>query len=65
MIFSIIINRIARWWRFRRECAWCRPQRYIGGNPWAKTITHGMCKECSEKELREIRREHRLNTAML
>lgn len=46
-----------RWIGWKRICAWHkpRPQR-ISGNPWAPHVTHGMCRECFERELRELKR---------
>jgi len=42
---------LRRWLRLKRVCAWCRPQRWIGGNPFAGRISHGICPRCREKFL--------------
>lgn len=42
---------LARWWHWRRVCSWC--QRRLGGNPWARRITHGVCRDCKNNFLHE------------
>lgn len=37
--------RLARWWQWRRECSWCKQR--MGGNPWARQTTHGLCSACA------------------
>lgn len=32
-----------RWLHWRRECCWCNPPHRIGGNPFAKRVTHTAC----------------------
>jgi hypothetical protein len=35
------------WWKFKRVCAWHQPKpRRMGGNPFARRATHGLCAEC-------------------
>jgi len=41
---------IVRWCSYRRWCAWCA--RPIGGNPFAKRGTSGICRACAETLLR-------------
>lgn len=45
------------WFQFKRVCAWCKPMRYLGGNPFAKQVTHGMCSKCFCKMARELELE--------
>ena len=45
---------ISRWMRFKRVCAWCEPKRWIGGNPFASNVTHGICERCFKKHAKEI-----------
>jgi len=47
-----IWTRATRWFRQRRECSW--HHGYMGGNPYAKNVTHGVCRECSKKFLEGI-----------
>ena len=43
------------WLRFRRICAWHQPKpRRIGGNPFARRVTHGLCPECFARVSAEI-----------
>jgi Zn finger protein HypA/HybF involved in hydrogenase expression len=35
----------------KHVCAWCRPQRWIGGNPFSKQLTHGICPACRERQI--------------
>jgi len=35
---------ILQWFRFKRVCAWCKC--YMGGNPFSKNVTHGICRGC-------------------
>ena len=37
---------VLRWLKNLRICAWCKCR--IGGNPLAKTITHGICSKCRD-----------------
>jgi len=43
------------WLRFRRVCAWheSKPMR-MGGNPFARRVTHGICPECFARVSAEI-----------
>lgn len=43
------LNPFTRWFRWRRECSWCKA--HLGGNPWARRITHGICRPCEDKFL--------------
>jgi hypothetical protein len=43
------------WLRFKRICAWHEPKPLrMGGNPWARRRTHGMCPECFARVSAEI-----------
>ena len=43
------------WLRFRRVCAWHEPKpRRMGGNPFARRVTHGLCPECFARVSAEI-----------
>ena len=43
------------WLGFRRVCAWHQPRpRRMGGNPFARRATHGMCPECFARISAEI-----------
>ena len=43
------------WLRFRRICAWHEPKpRRMGGNPFARRTTHGMCPGCFARISAEI-----------
>jgi hypothetical protein len=46
---------VSYWLRFKRVCAWHepRPQR-MGGNPFARRTTHGMCPDCFARMSGEI-----------
>ena len=37
------------WLAWRRVCAWCVPPRRIGGNPFARLVTHTICPRCRAK----------------
>jgi hypothetical protein len=54
-MITIILTRILLWWKFRHECGWFRPRRYLRGNPWASNITTGICPRCLAKEMAELR----------
>ena len=43
-----------QWLRIRRRCAWCRG--WLGGNPFAATVTDGICECCMGKQRAEIAR---------
>ena len=46
---------IWRWVRVKRVCSWHKPKQiWIGGNPFARRSTHGVCPECCEKQKAEI-----------
>lgn len=49
-----------KWLAFKRVCAWCQPMRYLGGNPFAKQTTHGMCGRCLAEVERQLEAEKRL-----
>ena len=38
-----------RWLTHRIVCAWCSPQRRIGGNPMARRVSHSICPLCSAR----------------
>lgn len=42
----ILFARIIFWFFHKRLCAWCKPQRYLGGNPFARRTTHSICPKC-------------------
>jgi hypothetical protein len=49
------------WLRFKRVCAWHQPKPMrMGGNPFAKNVTHGICPECFVKQSAEILKHHKL-----
>lgn len=35
--------RLVFWFTHRRMCSWCKRPHWIGGNPFAKNHTDGMC----------------------
>ena len=41
----VLWTTLGRWWEFRRVCAWCGAR--LGGNPLAKTTSHGICRACA------------------
>ena len=51
-----MIERILRWYRVKRVCCWCSRPHWIGGNPFARKVTHGVCVKARDKMLAEIRR---------
>ena len=52
------------WWRFKRICKWHQPAPIrMGGNPWARKVTHGMCLECLAREKAEIASHSAATTA--
>jgi len=34
------------WFFLKRVCAWCKPKRWIGGNPLARRTSDGICPRC-------------------
>lgn len=44
------MKRFFQWLRIRRVCAWCGC--WLGGNPLAKTISHGICPKCRSSFIR-------------
>ncbi len=43
------------WLRFRRVCAWHEPKpQRMGGNPFARRVTHGICPGCFARVSGEI-----------
>lgn len=44
-------HRAMRWLKWRRVCAWCVPKRRVGGNPFARNVTHTACPSCARKFL--------------
>ena len=43
------------WLRIRRICAWHQPKpKRMGGNPFARRVTHGICPECFARVSAEI-----------
>jgi len=45
----------SRWLRFKRVCAWHKPQPiWMGGNPLARRVTHGICRDCAAKWEKEV-----------
>jgi hypothetical protein len=45
----------AFWLRFKRVCAWHEPKpRRMGGNPFARRSTHGLCPHCFARISAEI-----------
>lgn len=49
-----IYSSASYWLRFKRVCSWCRPKRRMGGNPFARKVTHGICPECFARTSAEI-----------
>ncbi len=47
----VTLARWTRWFRVKRVCSWCNPKRWIGGNPFAKAVTHGMCNRCFKRQM--------------
>jgi hypothetical protein len=57
LVFHIVAvwSVVSYWLRFRRVCAWHEPkQKRIGGNPFARRTTHGICPECFARVSAEI-----------
>lgn len=46
-----LIIKIKFWFTTRRECMWCKPNHYLGGNPFARQITGGMCSHAMKNFL--------------
>jgi hypothetical protein len=43
------------WLKFKRVCAWHQPApRRMGGNPFARRVTHGLCAGCFARVSAEI-----------
>lgn len=42
-------TRIKFWFTTRRECVWCQQRHWIGGNPFAREVTGGMCPDAQTK----------------
>jgi hypothetical protein len=49
----LAVSWIKSWFLFRRECAWCTPRHYLGGNPFARTVTSTMCSRARTRVYRE------------
>jgi|GEM_PF-5335141 len=53
----------ARWLKFKRVCAWHEPKpRRLGGNPFARRTTYGMCGECFARLSAEINAHAQFST---
>lgn len=50
-----VVSGVKRWLRFKRVCAW-HPSGaiYLGGNPFARHSTHGICPDCERRQRAEI-----------
>lgn len=47
------------WWQFKRVCAWHKPKPIrIGGNPFAKKETHGVCPKCFDRLKSEMHKRN-------
>jgi hypothetical protein len=44
----------SRWLRFKRVCKWYHAPIRIGGNPFARKLTHGMCRDCAARWQAEV-----------
>ena len=51
-----MLARLRRWYRVKRVCCWCDKPHWIGGNPLARKVTHGICRAGMDKQLEAIRR---------
>ena len=42
----VILNGIvhSKWYHLGRKCGWCKKR--MGGNPFARKISHGICPTC-------------------
>jgi hypothetical protein len=49
-----LYTQISFWLRFKRVCKWYHAPILMGGNPWARQVTHGMCKGCAKKWEAEV-----------
>jgi len=50
-----LLSAASYWLRFRRVCAWHAPKpKRMGGNPFARRVTHGICAECFARVSAEI-----------
>jgi len=57
LAFHIVALRssVSYWLRFKRICAWHEPKPMLmGGNPFARKVTHGICPECFARVSAEI-----------
>jgi hypothetical protein len=57
LLFHIVAawSSASYWLRFRRVCAWHQPKpRRMGGNPFARNVTHGLCPQCFARVSAEI-----------
>src|SRR5690349_14962481 len=46
---------VKHWLKFRRVCAWHEPKpKRMGGNPFASSVTHGICPACFARVSAEI-----------
>lgn len=50
------ITTIKFWFTTKRVCAWCNPPHRLGGNPFAKRISHGICKAGKVKFLAGVKK---------
>ena len=48
------MNRFLYWLRFKRVCCWCPQPHRIGGNPFARWVTHGICRGAMQRQLAEV-----------
>ena len=47
-------QRLKFWFTTRRVCCWCQPQHYLGGNPFARVTTGGMCPAAVRRMKEEV-----------
>jgi hypothetical protein len=41
------------WFTTRKSCAWCG--KYMGGNPFAHKVSHGICPPCRSKWITSLK----------
>jgi hypothetical protein len=54
-ILNRVWTRIKFWLTTRRVCVWCKPPHRIGGNPFARGITGGMCRMAQARLEQEVK----------
>ena len=48
------MQKLKAWLKLKKVCAYCKPQRWMGGNPFSRQLTHGICEPCLAREMKEL-----------